>query len=284
MSIVIEHLSYVYMPKTPYEKKALDDISLTVREGEFLGIIGHTGSGKSTFIQCLNKLITTTQGKITVFGRDINDKKIDLKWLRSTVGMVFQYPEAQLFEETVEKDVAFGPKNLQLSPEEIRTRVENALNMVGLPYQEYAKRSPFELSGGQKRRVAIAGVIAMQPKVFILDEPTAGLDPRGKKEILALIKRLQVQSPTIIMISHDMDEISAVADRIAVFNNGKLEYILPPKELFRHRESLQALHLDIPQVTKIAGNLIDAGIPLPDDIITPDEFMQAVLRLYQERR
>ncbi|MEG2457038.1 MAG: energy-coupling factor transporter ATPase, partial [Clostridia bacterium] len=255
MSIVIENLSFTYSPKSPYEHKALDNLSVTIDDGEFMGIIGPTGSGKSTLIQHLNGLIKLTSGQITVNGIKLHQKP-DLKKLRATVGMVFQYPEYQLFDETVAKDVAFGPKNLGLDKDEIDKRVREAIEIVGLNFDEISERSPFELSGGQKRRVAIAGVIAMKPEILILDEPTAGLDPVGRQEMFELIARLKkTTSPTIIMVSHNMDEIAAVATKIAVIYEGKLEYLLKPSELFSHSDRLLEIGLDIPTSVKITNEL-----------------------------
>ena len=233
MSIEVRDLSYVYSPGTPYAATALDHVDLTVDEGDFVGIIGKTGSGKSTFIQHLNALIRLQSGSIKVYDIDLTEKKPDLKRLRGTVGMVMQYPEYQLFDETVEKDVSYGPKNLGLSEEEIKGRVREAVELVGLDYEDVKDRSPFELSGGQKRRVAIAGVIAMRPRVLILDEPTAGLDPRGKKEILALVKRLkESSSPTVIIISHSISQIID-SEMVYALKEGHLEQSGHPDDLYR---------------------------------------------------
>ncbi|MCX4287538.1 MAG: energy-coupling factor transporter ATPase, partial [Clostridia bacterium] len=229
MSIVVKNLNFVYNPKSPFEKHALVDVNLTVDDGDFLAVIGHTGSGKSTFIQHLNGLIKLQDGVINVDGIDLSLKKVDFKKLRGTVGMVFQYPEYQLFADTVYNDVAFGPKNLKLSKEEIDERVKEAISLVGLNFDYVSQKSPFELSGGEKRRVAIAGVIAMRPKILILDEPTAGLDPQGKKEILGLVTKLrQTTSPTIIMINHDMNEVARYATKVAVFDMGSVVFAEPP--------------------------------------------------------
>lgn len=257
-SIEIKNLTFTYSPKSPFEKKALDDISLTINEGEFVGIIGHTGSGKSTFIQHINGLIKPQSGQVKVFDVDLTVKKPkpDLRKLRSEVGMVFQYPEHQLFDETIEKDIAFGPKNLKLPKEEITKRVKQSMELVGLDYNEYRNRSPFDLSGGQKRRVAIAGVIAMKPKVLILDEPSAGLDPQGKEQILTLIQKLKEHiCPTVIVISHDIDEITRFAERLIVFNDAKIAFDMPMQELFEHEAELIDMGLDIPMATRIAKNL-----------------------------
>lgn len=283
MSIVIENLSYVYSPKTPFEHKALDNISLTVEDGDFLGIIGATGSGKSTFIQHLNGLIKLTSGKITVDGIELHNKP-DLKKLRAEVGMVFQYPEYQLFDETVEKDVSFGPKNLGLKKDEIAERVKEAVETVGLDYEQFKERSPFELSGGQKRRVAIAGVIAMRPQILILDEPTAGLDPVGRIEMFDLIAKLKETTvKTIIMVSHNMDEISEVANKIAVLEHGKLRFHGTPKELFKRAEELEEIGLDIPTAIKLKNELKARGVELSDDIVTANDFVEAVVK-WRERR
>lgn len=280
-NIEIKNLTHVYSKKTPYEKVALKDVTLTINEGDFLGIIGHTGSGKSTFIQHLNGLIKPQQGEVKVFDINLTQKKPkpDFRKLRQEVGMVFQYPEYQLFADTVEKDIAFGPKNLKLSKEEINTRVRHAMQAVGLDYDYYKDRSPFDLSGGQKRRVAIAGVLAMMPKVLILDEPTAGLDPIGKKQILNLIKSLKnTITPTIVVISHDINEITQYCTRLVVFNNAKVAFDLPISELFYHSEELLAMGLDIPLAVKVNNHLKANGIKLEGDIITPQDLISAIVK------
>ncbi len=280
-NIEIKNLTHVYSKKTPYEKVALKDVTLTINEGDFLGIIGHTGSGKSTFIQHLNGLIKPQQGEVKVFDINLTQKKPkpDFRKLRQEVGMVFQYPEYQLFADTVEKDIAFGPKNLKLSKEEINTRVRHAMQAVGLDYDYYKDRSPFDLSGGQKRRVAIAGVLAMMPKVLILDEPTAGLDPIGKKQILNLIKSLKnTITPTIVVISHDINEITQYCTRLVVFNNAKVAFDLPVNELFNHSEELLAMGLDIPLAVKVNNHLKANGIKLEGDIITPQDLISAIVK------
>lgn len=287
MSIIIKNLSFTYSRKSPYEKKALDNINLQIEEGEFVGIIGHTGSGKSTFIQHLNGLVKVQEGEVDVFDIKLTNAKRpkpDLRKLRANVGMVFQYPEYQLFEYSVEKDVAFGPKNLKLSKEEIDIRVKEAITLVGLDFESIRGRSPFELSGGQKRRVAIAGIIAMRPKVLILDEPTAGLDPQGKEQILNLIVKLkEVCSPTIIIISHDIDEITRFASRIVVFNEGRIEYDTPMKELFEHKQHLKEIGLDIPQAIKIATALEERGIKLDRNIVSTNDLINAIVKRYNEK-
>ena len=287
MSIVVKNLSYTYGVDSPYEKKALNNINLTINEGDFLGIIGHTGSGKSTFIQHINGLIKVQEGEIQVFDVKLTNAKKpkpDLRALRNNVGMVFQYPEYQLFEDTVFKDVAFGPKNQGLSTEEIAQRVEEAINLVGLDYETIKDRAPFELSGGQKRRVAIAGIIAMKPKVLILDEPTAGLDPYGKEQILALISHLKEKSSsTIIVISHDIDEITRFATRLIVFNDGEIAFDIPMKELFKQREELVKMGLDIPLAVQIANSLRENGVAVSDDVVTIQDLLREVARIYEEK-
>lgn len=262
MPIVIENLSFTYMKKTPFQKTALKDVNLTVNDGELLGIIGATGSGKSTLIQHFNGLITPECGRVVVCGEDLTAKKPDLKKVRQKVGIVFQYPEYQLFDETVAKDIGFGPRNLGLNEEEVSERVRESLALVGLS-DDIADKSPFDLSGGQKRRVAIAGVIAMRPEILILDEPTAGLDPQGKKDILALVKKLQSTcSPTVVMISHNMDEISDMADRIALLHKGELLACLPPDELFAREDLVEAAGLSLPVAVSVAKKLEERGIKL----------------------
>ena len=281
MPIIIDNLSYTYSPNTAFSHDALKNISLTVEDGEYLGIIGHTGSGKSTFVLHLNGLIKLTSGKIVIDGIDLS-KKYDYKKLRSTVGIVFQYPEYQLFDETVEKDIGFGPKNLGLSKEEVNYRVRSAMEMVGLDYQNVKDRSPFELSGGQKRRAALAGVIAMHPKILILDEPTAGLDPKGKHSILDLVKTIKKASnATIVMISHNMDEINENCSRIAVLNNGQLEYYMKPDELSKHDQELEKMGLELSTSAKIARGLRNKGINLKKGIIKQQELVDEVLKLYK---
>ena len=259
MPIVFDNVSFVYNPKSPFRKTALEGVSLTIEEGDFFGIIGHTGSGKSTLISHINGLIKLQSGKLTVGSFDLSKKRIKYRELRAYAGMVFQYPEHQLFDETVAKDVGFGPRNLKLDKDEIDNRVRRAIELVGLNYNEIADKSPFEISGGQKRRAALAGVIAMEPRILILDEPTAGLDPSGKKEIMALINQLRKTCPTIIMVSHNMDEIAANCNRIAVMSRGRVEYVLPPGELYRNTDRLRELGLDVPSASKVAGMLADRG-------------------------
>lgn len=281
-AIEIKHLTYIYSRKTPYEKKALDDVNLCIEEGSFVGIVGATGSGKSTLIQHLNGLIKVQDKKtssVVVQGMSATDKKT-LKNLRFKVGMVFQYPEYQLFADTVEKDVAFGPKNMKLSKEEIDARVRKAMDVVGLDYDQFASRSPFDLSGGEKRRAAIAGVIAMQPEILVLDEPVAGLDPAGREEILALVKKLQKEvSPTIILVSHNMDDIAVMADRIVALKDGKIVMDGTPKEVFSDRKHVEEIGLDVPFATSLSDKFIARGYDLPKDIISLDELADALSKI-----
>ena len=271
MPITLEHVSLIYDQDTPHSITALDDVSLEIPDGQFIGIIGHTGSGKSTLVQHLNGLLKATEGHIYVDGEDIYDKDYDLKKLRSKVGLVFQYPEHQLFEIDVFTDVCFGPKNLGYDRKETELLAFDALQKVGLD-KEYYYQSPFELSGGQKRRVAIAGVLAMKPKVLILDEPTAGLDPKGREEILSQVKKLRDESNmTIILVSHSMDDVAEYVDRIIVMNKGHVMYDDVPKEVFRHYEELEQIGLAAPQVTYIMHALAKEGLPVDTDITTIDE-------------
>ncbi|MBQ8150255.1 MAG: energy-coupling factor transporter ATPase [Clostridia bacterium] len=280
MPIQIEHLTHTYMPGSPFSAVALRDINLTIEDGELIGLLGHTGSGKTTLVQHLNGLIKPTEGKVLVDGLDTSDKNTSLLEVRRKVGLVFQYPEYQLFEETVAKDIAFGPKNLGLSEEEIDRRVRTAMEKVGLDYEEIAERSPFELSGGQMRRVAIAGVLAMQPKVLVLDEPTAGLDPAGRRSILDMIRQLHAAGGlTVIMVSHSMDDISTLATRLIVMSKGQLAMTGTPRDVFRERELLSSIGLGVPQAAELAYQLRQAGFQLPEDLYTSDEMYDAIIRL-----
>lgn len=283
MPIKIEHLGYVYNPKTAFASVALSDINLTVNDGDFLGVIGHTGSGKSTLITHLNALTRIQTGSIFVDEIDLRPKKIDFKKLRSRVGMVFQYPEYQLFDETVYKDVAFGPKNIGLGEDEIAERVKEAIGLVGLDYETVKDRSPFELSGGQMRRVALAGVIAMRPEVLVLDEPTAGLDPKGKTEIMELARSLKKTCPIIIMISHNMDEVAKYCNRVAVMSDGKLYGVYSPRELFAQTELLRSLHIEPPSVTAIAEGLNERGFGVDPSIVDEDELVEAIVAEWHRR-
>ena len=280
MSIKIENLTYVYMPKTPFEKKALDNVSLEIEDGEFLAVIGHTGSGKSTLIQHLNGLLKPASGKIYVDGTDITDKDTKLVDIRNKVGLVFQYPEYQLFEETIAKDIAYGPSNLGLNEDEILKRVKKSMEMVGLNYEEYKDISPFELSGGQKRRVAIAGVIAMEPKVLILDEPTAGLDPAGRDDILEQIKLLHEKyNMTIILVSHSMEDVGKLAEKIIVMNDGHIELQGKPKEVFKEIDTLEKIGLAVPQVTYLMRELKKKGFNVSEDIFTVEKAKSELLNI-----
>ena len=277
MSIVIEHLNYVYMTGGPYETKALSDVNLTIHDGEFIGLIGHTGSGKSTLVQHLNGLIMPTSGRVLVDGMDLADKGTDRRAVRQRVGLVFQYPENQLFEETVEKDIAFGPKNLGLDDAEIDRRVRDAMRRVALDYDRLHERSVFELSGGQMRRVAIAGVLAMEPQVLVLDEPCAGLDPRGREEILGLIKRLHEEAgTTIVMVSHSMDDVASLAERVIVMNHGEIVMDGAPRDVFSRGEELRAIGLDVPQAVELAQQLRARGLPVPEGVYREEELEQAI--------
>ena len=280
MSIKIENLTHVYMPKTPFEKKALDEINLVIEDGEFLALIGHTGSGKSTLIQHLNGLLEPSSGRILVDDIDITNKETKLTDIRKKIGLVFQYPEYQLFEETIEKDIAFGPNNLGLSEEEVSDRVKKSMEMVGLDYESYKDVSPFDLSGGQKRRVAIAGVIAMEPKVLILDEPTAGLDPKGRDDILDQIKTLHEKyKMTIVLVSHSMEDVGKLAERIVVMNKGKIALVGRPSEVFKEVETLENIGLAVPQVTYLMRALREKGFNVSDEVFTVEQGSKELLRV-----
>lgn len=266
MSIQVKEISYIYGKGTPYEKKALDNITLTINKGEFVGIIGHTGSGKSTFIQHLNGLLHPTQGKVTIDGVDLAGKHKEVLDKRHTVGMVFQYPEQQLFEETVAADIAFGPKNLGLSEEQITERVKDAMQFVQLDYDTYAERSPFRLSGGQQRRIAIAGVIAMHPQFLIMDEPSAGLDPIGRERIFSQVKKWHEKNKfSVILVTHNMEDIARLANRLLVMKQGKIVLDGHPIDLFlNHRKELLHCGVDVPPLTDTLLYLKDRGIPVPE--------------------
>lgn len=279
MSIIAEHINYIYGAGTAFEQYALKDVSFEIEDGQFIGLIGHTGSGKSTLIQHLNGLIRATDGAIYYNGENIYQDGYDMRALRSKVGLVFQYPEHQLFEVDVFSDVCFGPKNQGLSKEEMEERAREALLQVGLD-ERFWDQSPFELSGGQKRRVAIAGVLAMKPEVLILDEPTAGLDPKGRDEILDEISALhRDRKMTIILVSHSMEDIAQYADRILVMNHGEKVFDAPPKEVFRHYKELEAIGLAAPQITYIVQNLKEHGVPIAEDITTVAEAKNAICQL-----
>ncbi|WP_289087619.1 energy-coupling factor transporter ATPase [uncultured Veillonella sp.] len=278
MSIVLDNISYVYGAHTPYEKKALDGVTLEIHEGEFLGIIGHTGSGKSTLVQHLNGLLHPTSGKVTVNDVDLADKTEEARNMRHTVGMVFQYPEHQLFEETIAKDIAFGPRNLGLSEEEVDERVREAMKFVGLDYDTYAERSPFHLSGGQMRRVAIAGVVALNPSYLILDEPSAGLDPFGREEIFDEIIRLHKEKGiTVALVSHNMEDISRMATRLIVLDGGHVILDDEPLTIFmHHREELQKAGVDVPPVSVLMETLKHRGLPVSTEVRNVDDAVMAI--------
>ena len=286
MSVIVKNLTYIYDEGMPFASKAIDDISFEIKDNDFVGLIGHTGSGKSTLIQHLNGLLKPSSGEIIVNGFNITDKDLNLTEIRKRVGIVFQYPEYQLFEETVEKDIAFGPGNLGLDEEEISKRVRKSMEAVGLDYETYKDKSPFDLSGGQKRRVAIAGVIAMNPEVLILDEPTAGLDPGGRDEIFNLIKKLhRDKNMTIILSSHSMDDMAKLAQTIIVMNHGKIEFMGTPREVFTsHAARLREIGLDVPQVLELATKLRNKGFDIRPDVLTVEEIKDEILKVMRGRK
>ncbi|MCR5652276.1 MAG: energy-coupling factor transporter ATPase [Ruminococcus sp.] len=283
MSIIeVKNLSFVYGIDTPFEKKAVEDVSLSVDEGEVIGLIGHTGSGKSTFVQMLNGLIKPTSGQVLLAGRDIWEKPKEIRNIRFKVGMVFQYPEYQLFDDTVYKDISFGPRNKGYSEKEIDEKVRNAARFVGLS-ERLLKESPFDLSGGEKRRAAIAGIIAMDPDVLVLDEPTAGLDPKGKNLLLAQIMQYHKQRKnTIFIVSHSMEDISRIADRVMVMNKGRLEMLDTPRNIFAQVEKIESMGLRVPQITKIMMTLKERGVNLPDGILTVEQAFFEVVNLLKK--
>lgn len=275
--IIVEQLRHVYSAGTPFEVAAIEDIDLTIPQGQLVGIIGHTGSGKSTFIQHMNALLAPSAGKVSCGGQDINESKISRRDVKHQVGLVFQYPEYQLFEETVYKDIAFGPKNMKLSQEEIDQRVREAAGFVGVE-EELFDKSPLELSGGQKRRIAIAGVIAMRPGVLILDEPTAGLDPAGCRQILDNICAYREKTgATVIIVSHNMDDVARIAERIIVFSHGRVVMDGSAGEVFSRAEELIGIGLSVPHATELAMALKKQGLPLPEGIYTHEQLLSAVL-------
>ena len=285
MSIKVENLTYIYDEGMPFEHRALDDVSFEIQDRDFVGLIGHTGSGKSTLIQHLNGLMKPSSGKIYINGFDITQKDQNLTDIRKRVGIVFQYAEYQLFEETVAKDIAFGPLNLGLDEEEVDRRVRKAMADVGLDYDHFLEKSPFELSGGQKRRVAIAGVIAMEPEVLILDEPTAGLDPGGRDEIFELIKNLHANNDmTVILSSHSMDDMAKLVNTLIVMNKGRLEIMGSPREVFKENaDRLRGMGLNIPQVLELAIKLKEAGYDVRTDVITIEEVRTEIKRCLLEK-
>ena len=283
MSIEVRNLSHIYGEGTIFEQYALKNVNLTIGDGEFIGLIGHTGSGKSTLIQHLNGLLRASSGDILYNGESIYREGYSMKELRSHVGLVFQYPEHQLFEVDVFSDVCFGPKNLGLSQEEIEARAREALTLVGLD-ESFYKQSPFELSGGQKRRAAIAGVLAMKPEVLILDEPTAGLDPQGREDVLGLVAKLhREQGMTVILVSHSMEDVARYVSRLVVMNHGEKVFDGTPKEVFRHYKELEAIGLAAPQITYVVHALKEQGIPIDEDITTVEEARDAILAIWRKQ-
>lgn len=282
--IKTEHLTHCYSRGTPFEKTAINDVNLEIEEGELVGVIGHTGSGKSTLIQHLNGLLKPDGGKVYIDGVDIFESKEILQKTRFKVGLVFQYPEYQLFEETVEKDIAFGPRNLGMSEEEIKTAVAHAMECVGLS-DKYRKKSPFELSGGQKRRVAIAGVIAMRPKVLILDEPTAGLDPKGRDRILSLIDSYhRAEKNTVLLVSHSMEDIARYASKVLVMNHGEVFSYGTVEETFSHAEEIEKIGLSVPQITKLFYALAEAGYSVDEHVYSVDRAQELLLQMISGKR
>ena len=283
MPLVVEKLNHIYMKGGPYETQALSDISFTIQDGEFVGLIGHPGSGKSTLVQHLNGLLQPTSGRVLVDGTDLADKTADRKQIRCKVGLVFQYAENQLFEETVAKDIAFGPKNLGLDAGEIDRRVREAMRQVSLDYDRISGKSVFDLSGGQMRRVAIAGVLAMKPSVLVLDEPCAGLDPHGREEILGLIRRLHRESGvTIVMVSHSMDDVAQLAERVMVMHRGHLVMDGRPEEIFTRGEELRKMGLDVPQVVQLGEQLRARGYEIPEQIYRMEDMRELLIRLLKK--
>lgn len=284
MSCVLElkNISFVYGKDTPFEKRAVDNVDLKIEQGEFIGVIGHTGSGKSTLMQLLNGLMRPTEGKVLLDGRDIWEKPKQIREVRFRVGMVFQYPEYQLFEETVSKDIAFGAKNMGLQGEELEKAVRGAAEFTGLD-PSLLEKSPFDLSGGEKRRAAIAGVIAMNPEVLVLDEPTAGLDPMGREVLLSQIVNYHRECHnTVLLVSHTMEDVARVADRVLVMNEGRLAMFEPVKEVFRRGEELESFGLKVPQITKIMRDLRERGFDVPEGVLTVDEAFSALLGLLKK--
>ena len=284
MSLELKHVTYTYSAGSAFQATALDDISLTIEDGEFVALVGHTGCGKSTLVQHLNGLLKPTSGQVLLDGQDINGEGVNRRELRQKVGLVFQYPEYQLFEETVAKDIAFGPKNQGLSADEVDRRVRRAMEHMHLNYDKLAERSPFELSGGQMRRVAIAGVLAMEPKVLVLDEPTAGLDPRGRDRILGMVRELHREGTTVVMVSHSMEDVASLATRMVVLSHGRLATQGAPREVFKQRELMAEAGLDIPEAAKLCQALIARGVPLPEDLYLQDELREHLARLWKEAR
>ena len=285
MSIEVRHLTHTYGEGTALQTVALNDISFTVEPGEFVGIVGHTGSGKSTLVQHLNGLLKPSAGQVLIDGEDLNGDKVNRRALRQRIGLVFQYPEYQLFEETVAKDIAFGPKNQGLSAEEIDRRVRRAMESVHLDYGKYAEKSPFELSGGQMRRVAIAGVLAMEPEILILDEPAAGLDPRGRDLILSMLEELRARDQTtVLMVSHSMEDMARLATRLLVISEGRLVADGTPREIFAHPDRMTSIGLNVPEAARLCAMLREKGYGLPADLYRMEELRDHLLRLWKEAK
>ena len=282
MSIEVKNLTHTYSAGSALQQTAVKDVNLVIEEGEFVAIVGHTGSGKSTLVQHLNGLLKPTSGLVLVDGEDMNGEKVNKRLIRQKVGLVFQYPEYQLFEETVAKDIAFGPKNQGLSQEEIDRRVRKAMAYVHLDYDKYAQRSPFELSGGQMRRVAIAGVLAMEPRYLILDEPAAGLDPKGRDRILGMVKELHEAGVTVVMVSHSMDDCARLATRMIVMSKGTVVASDTPRKLFSQPEMMAGVGLGVPEAARLCQLLREKGVALPDDLYTQEELHDHLLRLWKE--
>jgi len=285
MSLEVRHLTHRYSEGSAFSVVALNDVSLTIDDGEFIGIVGHTGSGKSTLVQHLNGLLKPSSGQVLIDGEDLNGEHVNRRALRQRIGLVFQYPEYQLFEETVAKDIAFGPKNQGLSPEEIDQRVRYAMDCVHMDYDHYAGQSPFELSGGQMRRVAIAGVLAMKPSVLILDEPTAGLDPRGRDRILSMLEELHTREhTTVVMVSHSMDDMARLATRLIVMAEGRILATGTPREIFVREDLMIAAGLGVPDAARLCRALREKGLDLPDNLYRPEELKEHLLRLWRAQR
>ena len=283
MPIEVIHLTHCYSEGSALRTVALNDVSFRIEDGEFVGIIGHTGSGKSTLVQHLNGLLRPTSGQVLIDGEDLNGEHVNRRALRQRIGLVFQYPEYQLFEETVAKDIAFGPKNQGLPADEIADRVRYAMDCVHLNYEKHAERSPFELSGGQMRRVAIAGVLAMRPSVLILDEPTAGLDPRGRDRILSMLEELHARERvTILMVSHSMDDMARLATRLIVMSEGRIAAEGSPREIFSQESMMTSIGLDVPDAARLCTLLRSKGYDIPADLYRPEDLKQHLLRLWKE--
>jgi len=285
MSIILKNISYVYMAKTPYEQTAIKNINIEIKHGEFVGIIGHTGSGKSTLLQHLNGLLKPTTGMVSVDGQDINLKGVAAQNAKRSVGMVFQYPEHQLFEETVYDDIAFGPRNIGIEEIEVDARVKKAMNFVGLEFDEFATRTPFQLSGGQMRRVAIAGVIALEPAYLILDEPSAGLDPRGRDEIFGqIIKMYQNTGITVVLVSHNMEDVARMANRLIVMNGGEISLDGSPMEIFRDsQDQLQAAGVDVPPLTALMNKFNQWGLDVDHTVVAMDAAVDSIVTAVRRR-